>query len=88
MAAFRALLVDMEHFAPPDDSAKFHFIEGLAQEVRTQLMIHDPATLDDAMRTAERIGESTHASRVSTKTRPSTTSGQSRSTWASSKPAP
>ncbi len=56
IAAFRSLMVDMEDQAPPEEAAKFHFIEGCLPEVRTQLMITEPATLEDAMRTAERIG--------------------------------
>ena len=67
VGAFRALLVDMDTFAPPDDSARFHFIEGLVLDVRTHVMIHDPPDLESAMRVAERIGETTSSARYSSK---------------------
>ncbi len=50
-------MVDMEDVAPPDDAAKFHFVEGCVPEIRTQLMVTPGITsLAAAMSAAERIG--------------------------------
>ena len=56
-------MVEMEVAAPPNDAAKFHFVEGCFPDVRTQLMIVEPAFLEEAMRTAERIGSAVNNAR-------------------------
>lgn len=56
VAAFRALMVEMEDAAPPNDAAKFYFVEGCQPDIKTQLLVQDPVDLEDAMRTAERLG--------------------------------
>ena len=56
VGAFRGLMVEMEDLAPPDAAAKFYFIEGCVPEIKKVLLYQDPADLEEAMRTAERVG--------------------------------
>jgi hypothetical protein len=49
-------MVEMEDLAPPDAAAKFYFIEGCIPEIKRVLLYQDPTDLEEAMKTAERVG--------------------------------
>jgi hypothetical protein len=52
-AAFRALLLDVPDMGAAD--ALHRYVTGLKDHIQRQVQIHNPATLDDAMATADRI---------------------------------
>lgn len=48
--------MEMEDLAPPSDAAKFYFVEGCIPEIKKVLLYQDPVDLEEAMKTAERVG--------------------------------